>query len=142
MLNENFKRALALTKLIHHSNQKIETFWTTEIEYLILSELTDNTSCLRNGKVICEKPRIISRDSHNQNFKGFSDESIQFAEKMSKKELSRLRLLGYTFQNKLKNKEMQELPFGQLLENVQGRIKKQENNIAVLYRRSGGERFF
>jgi hypothetical protein len=132
MLTENFKRALAHTKLIRQPSQKIETFWNTEINYLILSELSTDTSCLRDGIVICAKPRILSRESLQEDFAGFSQESVKFAELLSSRELSRLRLLGYKFQNKLKSEEIQTIPFSQLLENVQNSLKKDNKNIALL----------
>ncbi|MCB1190547.1 MAG: hypothetical protein KDK90_08950 [Leptospiraceae bacterium] len=102
---KNIKRAMYLTNVVLSPKNKIFTFGDTQFKYYVLSSL-EQYSILRTGDLICSKPTIVTPETLNETFRGFSEDAIDFAENNYSRAISKLRVLGYQFSNNLVKKEM------------------------------------
>lgn len=132
MNQDDFKRAAYLTNIIRSPGQRIHTFWQTKFNYFIISSHGDQ-AILRSGILECAKPTIITPETLAQTFQGFSEEAVRFAEASYQQLLSKIRILGYQFANKLEKESSFSLPTEQLIDNVMADIKDSDNDTAVLH---------
>jgi len=59
---EDFDYAMNVTRIVMAPQSTIETFGTTTVNYMLISELMDqvNTVRVREGKMYSERPQIIT----------------------------------------------------------------------------------
>ncbi len=95
---EIIKIALENTKILKMPKQKLSTFGTTNMNYFLLSRLDDSTR-VREGKVISRKPEIISPAEISELFEGFDDYGREYAKELFEYSGSSPRMLNYRFKN-------------------------------------------
>jgi len=70
MDEEKIKYVLRNTQVLRLPKRKIATFGTTDVDYYLLTELVENVVEIRRGRVVAERPRIISPSNYG-NLEGF-----------------------------------------------------------------------
>ena len=73
-IDDNIRYALEHTELVRPPQQKLATFGSSTIDYYVVTELAGNISVVRDGKVIAERPKIIT-PSYLINAEGFSEQA-------------------------------------------------------------------
>ncbi len=131
MNEKDLIRALRLTKIIRRPVQKIFTFWDTEFEYTIVSA-GEQGSVLRHGKLVCQKPVIITPETLRENFSGFSPEALKLFERDHPELFQRLRGMGYQVTNSLRQREEYSLEVDVLLERVRSQMPAENPQLALL----------
>ncbi|MFO8010106.1 MAG: hypothetical protein R6U89_04745 [Dehalococcoidia bacterium] len=83
--------ALSHTEIVRPPMQRLNTFGNTSVHYYLLTEPMDsvNETRIREGRVIAERPRIVTADYFLNAFEGFGEHASDQAREM----LSRL---GYS----------------------------------------------
>ncbi len=92
---------LARTSVLRQPKHVLATFGSTEIEYHLLSpvdRLADKTR-LRSGKVLSERPQILTADALRERFQGFGPEAAPFLDFLSLNYGDALGALQYVFKN-------------------------------------------
>jgi hypothetical protein len=99
---------LEQTTVLRSPRRALSTFGTTTTRYHLISPvdgMLDKTR-LREGKVLSEKPQILTAESLKERFEGFGEEAGQFADWISSSYRDLLRALEYTFKNQGFNASM------------------------------------
>lgn len=97
--------ALETTRVLHEPDRRIDTFGTTEFEFLLVSELMDSVGSvrIRQGTLEADKPLIMRPDASAPfDFDGFGPEAAAFGDFL-KQNLHRLAILKYGFRFKKSN---------------------------------------
>ncbi len=87
--------------MLRQPKHVLATFGSTEIEYHLLSpvdRLADKTR-LRSGKVLSERPQILTADALRERFQGFGPEAAPFLDFLSLNYGDALGALQYVFKN-------------------------------------------
>ncbi|MBI4375266.1 MAG: hypothetical protein HY549_02330 [Elusimicrobia bacterium] len=92
---------LRQTEILRTPRSVLSTFGATNIEYHLVSPVEDlkNKTRLREGKVLSEKPKILTAESFFERFEGFGDEAKEFAQWLTGSYRDLLRALEYNFKN-------------------------------------------
>jgi hypothetical protein len=130
-MENKITRGNYLTKIIKVPQRKIFTFGDTSFDYLVVSGVNEK-SILRKGSLNCSKPTILTAERLMKLFEGFSEDAIQFAEEKYANILSKLRGLGYQFQNNLKQKEEYSLTIEEVIQNILKEQTSEEKNVALV----------
>ena len=106
--DERIRYAVENTEILRLPKQSLATFGTTNIYYYLVtepaySELVKNTNetVVREGKVIAERPRIVTPYYLSQ-LEGFSPDARRYFEMLDKTNRPNISGLFYTYKNELK----------------------------------------
>src|SRR3972149_7469613 len=81
--DDKIKYALEHTELIRAPQQKLSTFGSSVIDYYVVTELVGNLSVVRDGKVIAERPKIVT-PAYLVNVEGFSEQAKKYIAMMAR----------------------------------------------------------
>jgi len=90
-------RVVSLTRVLKYPEQRIYTFGDTDFKYIVVSSNPAGGSTLRSGALKCKSPVIVTPETFLETFRGFSEESVDFAKKRYGDIVSKIRVLGYQF---------------------------------------------
>jgi len=114
--------ALEMTRVLHVPDRRIDTFGTTEFQFVLISELMDEVDRVRvrSGRIEAGRPVILRPDPEpDVTFEGFGDQAEAFREWMRAQQASLAFLkYGFTFSKS----GVTESLLHESLESVQGRI--------------------
>jgi len=82
-MDERIRYAVEHTELIRPPQQHLATFGATALKYYVVTGLAENLSVVRDGKVIAERPRIVT-PSYLVKLEGFSEESRKYLSIMAR----------------------------------------------------------
>ena len=118
----DFQYAIENTRVLHEPDRRIDTFGSTEFEFLLVSELMDtaNVSRVRTGRIEAHKPLIIKPTAVDEwDFDGFGPEGRAFGQWV-KHNIKNLAILRYAFQ--FKRTEVHEELVHESIDVVCGRL--------------------
>ncbi len=89
------------TEIVRSPRRALSTFGATTIDYHLVSPVDDlpDRARLREGKVVSERPKILTPDAFAERFQGFGAEGAEFARWLSQSYRDFLRALEYNFRN-------------------------------------------
>ncbi len=92
---------LKQTRIVRAPKRLLTAFGATTLHYHLVSPVEDmkDRTRLREGKVLSEKPRILTPESLAERFEGFGEEARQFAQWLAGAYPDLLRALEYHFKN-------------------------------------------
>ena len=76
-MDDKIKYALEHTELVRSPRQELATFGSSIVEYYVVTELVGNVSVVRDGKVIAERPKIVT-PAYLVNVEGFSEQARRY----------------------------------------------------------------
>ena len=118
----DFQYAIENTRVLHEPDRRIDTFGSTEFEFLLVSELMDtaNVSRVRTGRIEAHKPLVIKPAAMDEwDFDGFGPEGRAFGQWV-KHNIKNLAILRYAFQ--FKRTEVHEELVHESIDVVCGRL--------------------
>jgi len=94
-------RLLQETRLLRVPKRPLAAFGTTHIEYHLVSPVEDlpDKTRLREGRVISERPKILTPQTLRERFEGFGEDAREFADWLCREYSGALRALEYQFKN-------------------------------------------
>jgi hypothetical protein len=94
---------LRQTTVLRFPRHRLATFGRTEIQYQLVTAVSTEPvlANLRTGKVIAERPQILTPDMFSQRFQGFGDDSSSFERFLKDNFSDSFRGLEYSFRNEL-----------------------------------------
>lgn len=72
---------MEMTQVLHVPDRRIDTFGTTEFDFVLVSELLDKIDQvrIRSGRITAERPRILRPEPYQElNFEGFGEQAEAF----------------------------------------------------------------
>lgn len=124
--NPEFDRFYALRKLrfIVFPERRLETFGDTVVDYHLISELPDNPNRVRvrEGRLVAERPLVITPHFADLEMDGFSDEARRYVEWLRDNE-ENFRILRYGY--RLKSDNFSEQFISESLNVVSERVKQE-----------------
>lgn len=98
---ELIRRYLSQTRILRAPRKALATFGATQLDYHLISPVEDmeGRTRLRRGKVVSQRPKIITPDAFLERFEGFGDDSGDFAKWLGSAYQDLLRALEYNFKN-------------------------------------------
>src|SRR5712675_1604242 len=96
-----FQSFLKQTSVLRAPKAALSTFGATDIQYHLISSVEDlsNKTRLREGRVVSQRPKILTPDAFKERFEGFGDDSAEFARWLSGPYKDLLRALEFNFKN-------------------------------------------
>lgn len=95
------RQFLSQTEVLRAPKHALATFGATRIDYHLISPVEDlkNKTRLREGKVLSQKPQILTAQSFAERFEGFGEEGREFSQWLNASYRDLLRALEYNFKN-------------------------------------------
>ncbi|MEZ5325368.1 MAG: hypothetical protein R3F19_09915 [Verrucomicrobiales bacterium] len=124
--DDDIQYAMQMTGVVHEPARRIDTFGTTNFEFILLSELMDsvNQVKVRSGRICAERPMIVKPESYAEMmFEGFGEQAQAFDEWLRRNAID-LSFLKYGFS--FRKSDVTESVVHDPLAVVQDRVVKAE----------------
>ena len=124
--DDDIQYAMQMTGVVHEPARRIDTFGTTNFEFILISELMDSVNVVkvRSGRICAERPTIIKPDPYSEMmFEGFGEQAKAF-EEWIRRNATDLSFLKYGFS--FRKSDVQESVVHDTLAIVQERVVKGE----------------
>jgi hypothetical protein len=131
-MDDKIREALDRTVVVRPPRQNLATFGTTNVSYFLVTELSELVNVVREGKVVAEKPRIVT-PGYLINLEGFSDSARRFIELMAR-EHPREAAVFYRYKNDPRQMDIVSGPAQQIIDNINGRIDTAGDPLAAVIR--------
>ncbi len=131
-LDEKIKYALEHTELVRSPRQKLATFGSSVIDYYVVTELVGNVSVVRDGKVIAERPKVVT-PTYLINVEGFSEQARRYIAMLARERPYESGIF-YRYKNEPKEMNVVSEPIGQVIEKLNYQIDKERNPLTTIIR--------
>jgi len=128
--DDRIKYALQHTELIRPPQQNLSTFGSSVIDYYVVTELVGNLSVVRDGKVIAERPRIVT-PAYLVNVEGFSDQAKRYITMMAQEHPNESGIF-YRYKNEPKGMNIVSEPAGQVINNLSSQIEEERKPLSTI----------
>jgi hypothetical protein len=136
--DDRIENAVWRTEIIRLPKQKLATFGTTNIHYYLLTEpvyaeLTRdvNETVVREGRVIAEKPRIVT-PYYLSHLQGFSQEASRYLDALVKAYGPDAPGLFYTYRNEAKELTIVSEHWRTVVDRLNAEIDKRGDSLAAI----------
>jgi len=137
-INERMKDALERTELVRPPRQHLATFGSTSMDYYVVTGLSENLSVVRDGKVLAEKPRIVT-PAYLVNLEGFSTEARSYISSIARDHPNDPGVF-YKYKNKPEKMNVVSEPVAQVISNLDTRLEEESNPLSAIIK--GVEEFW
>jgi hypothetical protein len=128
--DDRIKYALEHTELIRAPQQKLSTFGSSVIDYYVVTELVGNVSVVRDGKVIAERPKIVT-PAYLVNVEGFSEQARRYIAMMARERPYESGIF-YRYKNEPKGMNVVSEPMGQVIGRISSQIEEGRNPLSTI----------
>jgi hypothetical protein len=129
-LDDKIKYALEHTELVQAPRQELATFGSSVIDYYVVTELVGNVSVVRDGKVIAERPKIVT-PAYLVNVEGFSEQARRYISMMARERPSESGIF-YRYKNEPKGMNVISEPIRQVINKLSSQIEEQHNPLSTI----------
>lgn len=129
-IDKRIKYALEHTELIRPPQQHLATFGTTTLNYYVVTGLAENLSVVRDGKVLAEKPRIVT-PSYLVRLQGFSEEASKYIAAMAREHPDEPGVF-YRYKNQPREMNVISESIRQVIDNLNARIEDEHNPLSTI----------
>ena len=130
--DDKIKYALEHTELIRAPRQELDSFGSSVIDYYVVTELVGNLSVVRDGKVIAERPKIVT-PAYLVNVEGFSEQAKKYIGMMARERPYESGIF-YRYKNEPKGMNVVSEPIKHVINNLSSQIEEQHNNLSTIIR--------
>jgi hypothetical protein len=131
-MDDKIKYALEHTELIRAPRQELDTFGSSVIDYYVVTELMGNLSVVRDGKVIAERPKIVT-PAYLINIEGFSEQAKKYIGMMARERPYESGIF-YRYKNEPKGMNVVSEPTKQVIDKLSSQIEEQHNRLSTIIR--------
>jgi hypothetical protein len=129
-MDDRIKYALEHTELIRAPRQELSTFGNSVIDYYVVTELVGNLSVVRDGKVIAERPKIVT-PAYLINVEGFSEQARKYIAMIARDNPYESGIF-YRYKNEPKGMNVVSEPIGQVINKLSSQIEGQHNPLSTI----------
>jgi hypothetical protein len=127
---ERIQKAMESTWVVRPPRQNLATFGATTLTYYIVTELSDLVNVVRDGRVVAEKPRIVT-PAYLSNLEGFSTDARRYIEMMLENN-PREPALFYRYKNEPRGMDMVYETSRQVIDNISNRLENAQEPLAAI----------
>jgi len=128
--DDKIKYALEHTELIRAPQQQLATFGSSVIDYYVVTELVGNVSVVRDGKVIAERPKIVT-PTYLVNVEGFSEQARRYIAMLARERPYESGIF-YRYKNEPKGMNVVSEPIRQVIHKLGSQIDEQHNPLSTV----------
>jgi len=128
--DDKVRYALENTELVRAPQQSLATFGSSVIDYYVVTELVGNLSVVRDGKVIAERPRIVT-PAYLVNVEGFSEQARRYIAMMAR-ERPHDSGIFYRYKNEPKGMNVVSEPVKQVISKLSYQIEEERNPLSTI----------
>ncbi|MGA8849712.1 MAG: hypothetical protein WB564_07830 [Dehalococcoidia bacterium] len=130
--DDKIKYALEHTELVRAPQQNLATFGSSVINYYVVTELVGNLSVVRDGKVIAERPKIVT-PAYLVNVEGFSEQAKRYIAMMARERPYESGIF-YRYKNEPKGMNVVSEPIRQVINKLSSQIEEERNPLSTIIR--------
>ncbi len=130
--DDKIKYALEHTELIRAPRRELDTFGSSIIDYYVVTELVGNLSVVRDGKVIAERPKIVT-PVYLVNVEGFSEQARKYIDMMARERPYESGIF-YRYKNQPKGMNVVSEPVRQVINKLNSQIEEERNPLSTIIR--------
>ena len=130
--DDKIKYALEHTELVRAPQQNLATFGSSIIDYYVVTELVGNLSVVRDGKVIAERPKIVT-PAYLINVEGFSEQAKKYIAMMARERPYESGIF-YRYKNEPKGMNVVSEPVRQVISKLRSQIEEERNPLSTIIR--------
>jgi hypothetical protein len=128
--DDRVRYALENTELVRAPQQNLATFGSSVVDYYVVTELVGNLSVVRDGKVIAEKPRIVT-PAYLVNIEGFSEQARKYIAMMARDRPHDSGIF-YRYKNEPKGMNVVSEPVKQVISKLSSQIEEEHNPLSTI----------
>ena len=129
-LDDRTKYALEHTELIRAPRRELETFGSSVIDYYVVTELVGNVSVVRDGKVIAERPKLVT-PAYLVNVEGFSEQARRYIAMLARERPYESGIF-YRYKNEPKGMNVVSEPIRQVIKKLSSEIEEQGSALSTI----------
>ncbi len=129
-MDERIEYAVQHTEILRPPKQTLATFGVTNIYYYLITELLDRASVVREGKVIVERPRIVT-PSYLVSLEGFSEQARKFIEFIAREHPNEPGVF-YRYKNEPKELNVVSNPLKEVIEKLNREIDSKGDFLSAI----------
>jgi len=130
--DDRIKYALEHTELVRAPRQELDTFGSSVIDYYVVTELVGNLSVVRDGKVVAERPKIVT-PAYLVNVEGFSEQAKRYISMMARERPYESGIF-YRYKNEPGGMNVVSEPIKQVIDNLSSQVEEQHNPLSTIIR--------
>jgi hypothetical protein len=130
--DDRVRYALQNTELVRAPQQSLATFGSSVVDYYVVTELVGNASVVRDGKVVAERPRIVT-PAYLVNVEGFSDQARRYIAMMARDRPHDSGIF-YRYKNEPKGMNVVSEPVKQVISKLSSQIEEERNPLSTIIR--------
>ena len=131
-MDDKVRYALQNTELVRAPQQNLATFGSSVVDYYVVTELVGNLSVVRDGKVIAERPRIVT-PAYLVNVEGFSDQARRYIAMMARARPHDSGIF-YRYKNEPKGMNVVSEPVKQVISKLSSQIEEEHRPLSTIIR--------
>lgn len=129
-MDDRIRYAVEHTELVRPPQQQLATFGNSIIDYWVVTELTKSITAVRDGKVIAERPRIVT-PAYLTNVEGFSEQAKRYIAMLSRQYPDEPGVF-YRYKNEAGDMSVISEPAGQVLSKLDADLQQQDNPLSAI----------
>lgn len=132
--DDQIEYAVNHTELVRPPEQRLNTFGVTNVHYYLLTEPLDSVdeTRIREGKVIAEKPKIVTPGYFLNVFEGFGENARAQAEAMFEKFGFTTDILEYKYTNEVGNSWVLSERLSEVILKIDTKIEDEHDPLAAI----------
>jgi hypothetical protein len=130
--DDRVRHALENTELVRAPQQALTTFGSSVIDYYVVTELVGNVSVIRDGKVVAERPKIVT-PAYLVNVEGFSEQARRYIAMMARERPYESGIF-YRYKNEPKGMNVVSEPIKQVISKLSSQIEEERNPLSTIIR--------
>jgi hypothetical protein len=130
--DDRVRYALQNTELVRAPQQSLASFGSSVVDYYVVTELVGNASVVRDGKVIAERPRIVT-PAYLVNVEGFSEQARRYIAMMARDHPHDSGIF-YRYKNEPKGMNVVSEPVKQVISKLSSQIEEERNPLSTIIR--------
>ena len=134
----DFIRAAEMTWVVRYPKQRLATFGTTSLSYYVVTEPIyrelqpqDQESVVRQGKVIADKPAIVT-PYYAMNLEGFSDDAYSYFRHLSQQYGPNSPGILYKYRNESEKTDILNGPPSEIAHRISDDLDRKKDDLSVV----------
>jgi len=129
-IDDKIKYVLERTELIRAPQQELATFGSSVVDYYVVTELAGNVTVVRDGKVIAERPKIVT-PAYLVNVEGFSEQAKRYVSMMAREHPDEPGVF-YRYKNEPKEMNLVSEPVKGVINKLNAKIDQERNPLSTI----------
>jgi len=131
-MDDRIREAMQKTELVRPPARRLATFGSTTMDYYVVTDLSEEMSVVRDGKVLAERPRIVT-PYYLLRVEGFSEGARRYLVMMAEEHAHEPGIF-YTYRNEPHSMNIVSEPIGVVLGNLTSRLDVEDKPLSAVIR--------